>query len=130
MSSGYSPLWRRLLLRFAPCLFQKCRQGNFHWFWDRLCFCGKHEYCGDWHGGIYDLKTKKEYQECHNCNPDSILSQYITRLENERNQATEELECICKSLNDQGVPTKDENGNRFSYWGRILRFKENGDVSK
>jgi hypothetical protein len=35
-----------------------------------LCFCRLYEYCGPWHGGVYDLKTKKEYQFCHYCSTD------------------------------------------------------------
>jgi hypothetical protein len=38
MSSGYSPLWRRLLQRYTP-LFRLCPSGNYHWRWDRVCRC-------------------------------------------------------------------------------------------
>ena len=62
MSSGYSPWIHRKILYKVPKLYKKCREGNYHPFWDRLCFCGLDSYCGDWHGGIYDFKTtlKKE----------------------------------------------------------------------
>lgn len=61
MASAYSPRWRRLLRKCAPFLFKECRGGNFHWCWDRLCFCCQGEHTGDWHGGIHDMKTGEEY---------------------------------------------------------------------
>lgn len=62
MASGYSPwIYRKILYRI-PFLFKKCPQGNYHKRWHRLCFCGLHMCSGDWHGGIYDFKTKKQYQ--------------------------------------------------------------------
>jgi hypothetical protein len=72
MSSAYSPSWKRLLYK-VPFLFKICPEGNYHWKWDRLCFCRCHEYCGDWHGGIWDMKLKKEYQFCSHCVPPSPL---------------------------------------------------------
>lgn len=67
MASGYAPLWRRLLHK-TP-LFKRQRCGNYHWRWDRLCFCMVGEHCVtkvpelSWHGGILDLKTGAEYLE-------------------------------------------------------------------
>ena len=61
MTSGYTPLWKRILIRCLSFLFKVCHAGNFHWFRDRLCFCGEHTHTKDWHGGIYDFKTKSEY---------------------------------------------------------------------
>jgi len=101
MSSGYSPLWKRTLIKTLPFLFKKCRAGNYHWFWDRLCFCGRHECCGSWHGGIYDIKTGKEYPPCECCDPYNIRTQYINRLE----QNSEFL--------------REETGRNCSYFGRI-----------
>ncbi len=58
MSSSHAPKWRRFLHK-TP-LFKKCPDGNYHWFFDKHCFCRVNEHCGDWHGGIYDFKTKQE----------------------------------------------------------------------
>jgi len=67
MVSAYTPPWRRFLHRFAgKLLFKKCPDGNFHWKWDRLCYCRLNEHCVSknpkfcWHGGIYDFKTKEQ----------------------------------------------------------------------
>ena len=32
---------------------------------------------------------------------------------------SEEYECVSLALNDRGVPDKDENGNKYSLWGRV-----------
>lgn len=73
MASGYSPWWRRQLYKI-PGLFKKCPGGNYHWFWDRLCFCSIGESfstsdvpSGSWHGGIWDFKLKREYHDCSKC---------------------------------------------------------------
>ena len=39
MSSGYSPIWRRILFKIAPFIFSVCKEGNWHWRWDKKCFC-------------------------------------------------------------------------------------------
>ena len=71
MSSCQTPRWKRLLHEATPFLFNKCPAGNMHWIWDRLCFCCTNEYDActhkQWHGGILDLKTGREYQECEEC---------------------------------------------------------------
>ena len=67
MSSTYSPWWKRKIAYKIPGLYKICRDGNYHLRWDRLCFCAMDEHCGDWHGGIYDFKTGKEYQPCKYC---------------------------------------------------------------
>ena len=38
--STESPKWRRLLQKYMPWLFHICKQGNYHWRWDHLCYCG------------------------------------------------------------------------------------------
>lgn len=69
--SGYSPWWRRFLQKYAPFLFKKCPQQNCHWRWDDRCFCGIGCYSSNWHGGVYDFKTKREIEvppyECPVC---------------------------------------------------------------
>jgi len=61
MSSSYSPWFYRKVLYKIPGLFKKCPEGNYHWFWDRLCFCRENQFVGnEWHGGILDLKTGVE----------------------------------------------------------------------
>jgi hypothetical protein len=35
-----SPWWRMVLQQWCPFLFRVCGQGNYHWRWDRLCWCG------------------------------------------------------------------------------------------
>lgn len=67
MASGRSSWFKRYVLFKIPGLYKRRDCGNFHPFWHRLCFCRMHEYCGDWHGGIQDLKTGEEYQECQRC---------------------------------------------------------------
>jgi len=67
MASSYLPKWKRFLIQYTPFLFKKCPGGNNHWFWDRLCFCQCGEHHSDWHGGIYDFQTKREYQHCSRC---------------------------------------------------------------
>ena len=66
MASCYT-LWHRKLLHNIPGLFKKCPEGNYHWFWDRLCFCRLGEHSSDHHGGLWDLKLKQEYQLCRQC---------------------------------------------------------------
>lgn len=61
MASCRAPAWRRFLLKVAPFLFKQCPEENFHWRWDRLCYCRSGQYSSDWHGGIYDFKTKMEW---------------------------------------------------------------------
>lgn len=36
----------------------------------------------------------------------------------------EERECAMQALDSAGVPRADDNGEVFSLWGRIMRFKE------
>ena len=52
MSSGYAPLWRRILYK-VPFLSKKCPDGNYHWHADPYCFCRLNAHAGDWHGGVY-----------------------------------------------------------------------------
>lgn len=68
MSSGRSTLLQRKILYKIPFLYKIGPCGNYHKYFDRLCFCRVGECCGDWHGGIYDFKTKEEYQYCKQCN--------------------------------------------------------------
>lgn len=60
MSSAAGSWFQRILVHI-PGLYKKQPCGNFHPFWHRLCFCREHEYCGDWKGGILDLKTGEVY---------------------------------------------------------------------
>ncbi len=60
MSSCRSSTWRRFLHRWTPFLFKVCPGGNYHWRWDRYCFCRRHEHCGDWHGGVWHFKEQRE----------------------------------------------------------------------
>lgn len=39
MSSGHSPWWRRFLQKYLKFLFIVCPEGNYHWRWDKFCFC-------------------------------------------------------------------------------------------
>jgi hypothetical protein len=55
MASGYSPRWRRFLQRHVRFLFTICIGGNYHWKWDRYCYCCWNEYFGNWRGGRWDL---------------------------------------------------------------------------
>ena len=54
MISAESPWWKRKILYYIPKLFKKCPEGNYHWFWHRLCFCVDN--CD-----LLDMKTGKEY---------------------------------------------------------------------
>lgn len=62
MSSKYSPRWLRFLYRYMPFLFKKCPAGNYHWRWDKICWCMLHEHCGE-KGGLYIFSNKKWYLE-------------------------------------------------------------------
>ena len=57
MSSGYSAWWKRKILYKIPKLFKLCPNGNYHWGWDRMCYCMYNEYHGK-EGGVYDFKYK------------------------------------------------------------------------
>ncbi len=62
MSSGYSPVWRRVLHKI-PFLFRKCPGHNYHWFWDKLCHCEMDTYIGGWgHCGPVWVHRKGEWQ--------------------------------------------------------------------
>jgi hypothetical protein len=65
--SAYSPRWRRFLQRRVPWLFKRCPVGNYHWRWDRFCYCRARCHTVAWHGGILDFKTGKEIREDHVC---------------------------------------------------------------
>ena len=82
MSSGYTP-WYRKIFHKIPGLFKKCPEGNYHWFWDRLCFCRLGEHCDDWHGGIYDFKFKREYQLCGQCAEKAAMKLRVNKIQNE-----------------------------------------------
>lgn len=58
--SGYTPRWRRWLQRRAPWLFRVPPCGNWHWRWDRWCYCRVYCHTLDWHGGVMDLRTGRE----------------------------------------------------------------------
>jgi hypothetical protein len=83
MSSCYTPLHRKILHKI-PGLFKKCPEGNYHWFWDRLCFCRFHEYCCVWHGGIYDMELKMEYQPCAQCAEKAAMKIKVKQIQEER----------------------------------------------
>lgn len=61
MAGSKASWFKRKVLYKVPGLYQRRDCGNFHPFWHRLCFCRVNEHCGDWHGGIQDLKTGREY---------------------------------------------------------------------
>lgn len=44
MSSKYSSRWHRILHKYAKFLFKICGDGNYHWRFDRLCFCRENEH--------------------------------------------------------------------------------------
>ncbi len=73
MSSGRSSWWRRLMHKLLPFLFKRCPEYNYHWRWDRLCYCRVNEHGGvpNWHGGIYDFKTGFELHE--HCDDDHYV---------------------------------------------------------
>lgn len=52
--SGYTPLWKRILIKTMPFLFKKCPEENYHWFWDKTCYCVAHINGNK----SYDFKTK------------------------------------------------------------------------
>jgi len=54
MSSGYSPWWKRKLKKYCKWLFIVCPEGNYHWYWDYIC------YCQDYNDRlVFDMKHKK-----------------------------------------------------------------------
>jgi len=83
MSSSYSPWIFRTVFYKIPGLFKKCPQGNYHWFWHRLCFCGMGEHSCDWHGGIWDFKLKREYQLCKQCAEQAAMDYKVLKASRE-----------------------------------------------
>ena len=53
--SGYTPLWRRILIKCCPFLFKKCPEENYHWVWHKTCHC---VYGINGHKS-YDFKNKR-----------------------------------------------------------------------
>lgn len=63
--------WVRALRRFLPFVMQKCRVGNLHWRWERLCGCGLFQRDPPhWHGGVWDIQLGIEYHACVECYSD------------------------------------------------------------
>lgn len=60
LASACAPRWRRIIHKVAPFLFKQCPGKNYHWCWDRLCYCRVCEHDSDWEGGILDFKTGEE----------------------------------------------------------------------
>lgn len=90
MASTRSSWLQRKILFKIPGLYKVCPGGNYHPFYQRLCFCRVGEHVGGelgsgWHGGIYDFKTKDEYQYCEICqmiNLKSQLGEMVDKIEN------------------------------------------------
>lgn len=53
--SGYTPLWKRILIKCCPFLFKKCPEENYHWVWHKTCHC---VYGINGHKS-YDFKNKR-----------------------------------------------------------------------
>jgi len=73
--SGYTPKWQRVLRKYFPTLFKQCIGKNFHWRWEKWCFCCLNEcyaYCSpvlkrklNWRGGVYSFFADTEiYYSC------------------------------------------------------------------
>jgi len=58
MSSSFAPWYCRYILYKIPFLYKKQACGNYHPFWDRLCFCLEGENGNE----IIDLKTGEQYK--------------------------------------------------------------------
>ena len=58
MSSSFAPWYCRYILYKIPFLYKKQKCGNYHPFWDRLCFCLE----GETDNEIIDLKTGEQYK--------------------------------------------------------------------
>lgn len=56
-------MFKRLakLLRQIPFLFRRCACGKYHPFWVRMCFGRVGQHSENWHGGILDLRTGREW---------------------------------------------------------------------
>lgn len=59
-AASQGKLWQRVLRSRAPMIFKRCPAGLLHARWDQFCFCRQHEHVGDWKGGIYDFRLKRE----------------------------------------------------------------------
>lgn len=63
----------KLLPKILPFLFKKCPQGNWHWRWEQVCWCGwgKYNELKHWHGGLYVFPdqegTINEFHICKDC---------------------------------------------------------------
>jgi hypothetical protein len=64
MASARSSRFRLFLIRWLPDLFRICPAGNYHWRWERFCWCryGEHSGSGEneWHGGVLCFRTGEE----------------------------------------------------------------------
>lgn len=71
----------RVLHVLLPFLFVRCRFGNRHWRWERLCFCGRnfnHDASGQpWAGGILDLRTNIEFHPRNEAEVLRAAQQYV-----------------------------------------------------
>lgn len=70
MASGFAPWWKRYFLYKTPLYKKGPICGNYHWFRARYCYCCIGMHYGNWHGGIYDFKSRKEirkYWQCDSC---------------------------------------------------------------
>lgn len=95
----------RFVINWMPFLLRRCRFGNGHWRWMRICTCGfgaliSPEEEGGWHGGLLDLATDKELIPCTQCHPQISPHYHQWHLTNEeehlldawRNYRTEVLD--------------------------------------
>jgi len=84
MGSSKESKIRKIIRTLCPWLFTKCIGANYHWIWERLCWCCLNEHTYDFHGGIYDLKTKQEYQPCQQCEEELEPSSVTMILNNKK----------------------------------------------
>lgn len=64
MASVRTPKWKRILHKYARPLFHKCLAGNYHWWWEKVCYCRNKEFHAEWHGGVGILEHGY-WQEYH-----------------------------------------------------------------
>ncbi len=67
MASKHSGYIRRFLHKATPFLFKECMAGNYHWWWEQMCWCRIGEYTDDWHGGVYVFKPCQELHTKTSC---------------------------------------------------------------
>jgi hypothetical protein len=98
------PTWKMILRDLMPFLFKKCPEWNYHWRWDRLCFCSDQ---GD---KITDLKTGNEYCRYEVVEKMRASIQYCSKCHNRYLGDSHEYPCPYCTLRDEEYDNLTKEG--------------------